>query len=55
MFSVFWLQVTLTERGLANWMYVVGAIFKYLNMLRTAGPQKRIFDEIKQTAYNEYG
>ena len=55
MFCLFWVTITLTDKGLANWMYVANSVFQYLNMLRIAGPQKWIFEEIKAAAELKYG
>ena len=37
MFSIFWVTVSLTIKGLANWMAVVKRVHEYLDMLRGYG------------------
>ena len=47
LFTLFDITVTLTEQGLANWMYVAQIVFQYMRMLRDNEPDKRIFDELQ--------
>ena len=54
-FAIFEIRIDLTRKGLANWMFVVGIVYKYLKMLRDVGPQKWIWDELKHMARIDYG
>ena len=45
--SVFYIEIELTSKGLANWEKVVNFVFHYIQMLKKKGVQKWIFDEIK--------
>jgi secreted Zn-dependent insulinase-like peptidase len=54
MFSLFEVSVQLTERGLANWVYVAQAVHAYLRMLRVNPLEKRIFDEVQQVCNLAY-
>lgn len=54
MFSIFWVNVTLTVRGLANWILVARRVHEYIEMVRSSGPQKWIFDEAQQIARTRY-
>jgi nardilysin len=47
--SAAWLfqtTITLTEAGLENKMEVASLFFQYLHMLRQAGPQEWVFNEV---------
>jgi len=47
-FSDFFVQITLTKKGLQNYEQVIAAIFKYAQRLAEVGPQEYIFDESAQ-------
>ena len=55
MFSVFWLTITLTEKGVANWIFVVKQVYDYIFMNKENKPQKWIFDELKLIASAQFG
>jgi len=42
-FSNFYVDISLTKKGLANYEQVVEAVFQYANKIREAGPQEYIF------------
>ena len=46
--SLFTITVILTEKGFKEVDKVTSAIFSYLKMLHTAGPNERIFNEIQE-------
>ena len=46
-FSFFYLSIDLTEEGIDHVDDSILVVFQYLLMLKTAGPQKRIFEEIR--------
>ncbi|KAI9803791.1 MAG: hypothetical protein M1825_001671 [Sarcosagium campestre] len=46
----FSVSVRLTEDGLANYREIVKVIFQYIALLRDAGPQEWVFDELKGMA-----
>ncbi len=43
---LFTVGVTLTDAGLAAWRDAAGLVFQYCSLLRAAGPQRWIFDEL---------
>ena len=69
MFSIFWVTVSLTIKGLANWMAVVKRVHEYLDMLRAygygagfgtgvgfeGGLPEWVFREIQQTSQMKFG
>ena len=44
-FSNFYVDISLTKKGLANYEKVVEAVFDYAQRIREKGPQKYIFEE----------
>ncbi|XP_071954430.1 nardilysin-like [Antedon mediterranea] len=52
--SIFTINVELSTTGLTNIDEVISTIFQYIKMLQKAGPQKRIFDEIKTIDDNAF-
>ena len=48
LYSIFMVQISLTDKGVAEYEKVIDFVFQYVQMLRTAGPMKRIFEEIQQ-------
>lgn len=44
-YSSFYMDISLTKKGLANYESVVEAVFQYANKIREAGPQEYIFKE----------
>lgn len=46
-FSVLSCEITLTKKGLENYEKVAEAVFQYCQMLRDAGPQEYVFQEIR--------
>ena len=62
MFSIFWVTVSLTIKGLSNWMAVVKRVHEYLDMLRRYGAgagggglPEWVFREIQQTSQMKFG
>ncbi|XP_013890122.1 nardilysin [Austrofundulus limnaeus] len=53
-YSIFSISITLTEQGFQNFYQVVHLVFQYLKMLRTLGPQQRIYEEIQKIEANEF-
>ena len=49
------MEVELTGKGLANWVVVVDYVYQYLAIVRSAGPQRWIFDELQALAKLNYG
>lgn len=43
---LFGVGITLTDAGVARWAEAVGLLFAYVDMVRRAGPQKWIWEEI---------
>ena len=54
-YSVFEINITLTNSGVANWVYVVAIIYSYLHALRSEGPKEWVYEELKRLACIEYG
>ena len=52
--GVFAINVSLTDKGLAQRDRVVAAIFSYLDMLRQKGIDKRYFDEMAHVLNTDY-
>ncbi|CAM9583212.1 unnamed protein product, partial [Phaeothamnion confervicola] len=48
--ALFTVAVSLTKAGVAAWPSVVEALFAYLGMLKQAGTQKWVFDELRDVA-----
>ena len=48
LYSVFAVEVTLTDKGCAEYEKVLDLVFQYMQLLRTTGPVKRIFKEMQQ-------
>lgn len=46
-YALFSINISLTERGMAEIEQVIDAVFQYINMLRTRGPDERIWREIQ--------
>uniref|UniRef100_UPI0037E8FDA7 nardilysin-like n=1 Tax=Semicossyphus pulcher TaxID=241346 RepID=UPI0037E8FDA7 len=53
-YSIFSISITLTDQGYQNFYQVVHFVFQYLKMLRTLGPQQRIYEEIQKIEANEF-
>lgn len=53
-FCCFDVTITLTAHGAERWQEVVEAVFSYLSMLRAAGPQKRVWQELQAVARLAY-
>lgn len=45
--ALFEVSISLTERGLANWIDVAWQVHNYIRMLRSVGPQEWIHNELK--------
>lgn len=43
--STFYVEITLTKKGLENYEDVLSAVFKYAQRLKEVGPQQFVFDE----------
>lgn len=52
--SLFRINIELTEKGMDNVFEVISVVFQYLTMLRMAGPQKKIFEEVKDIEDNYF-
>ena len=48
LYSLFTLNITLTEQGCADYQKVIDFVFQYNFMIRKAGPNERIYREIQQ-------
>lgn len=46
-YALFTISITLTTEGLTHIYEVIEAVFSYIDMIRTVGPQERIYNEIK--------
>lgn len=46
-YALFSINISLTERGMAEIEQVIGAVFQYINMLKIQGPDERIWREIQ--------
>ncbi|XP_048256262.1 nardilysin-like [Haliotis rufescens] len=46
--SLFYVSITLTAKGLQNILQVCNAVFEYILMLQNQGPQHRLFLELQQ-------
>jgi secreted Zn-dependent insulinase-like peptidase len=55
LYSLFFITVTLTENGIANWIDVVRHVNEYLKMLQTQEPQQWVFDEIQKMSKISFG
>ncbi len=55
MFALFWVTISLSTKGLANWIYVVQALYRYLHMLRMNGPQEWVHQEIQRASEIKFG
>ncbi|KAK7889402.1 hypothetical protein WMY93_024962 [Mugilogobius chulae] len=53
-FSIFFVSITLTDKGFANFYLVAHVVFQYLKMLQTLGPQQRIYEEIQKILDNDF-
>ncbi|KAK9890849.1 hypothetical protein WA026_012195 [Henosepilachna vigintioctopunctata] len=47
MYSLFSISLILTAEGLAHMADVIEAVFSYINILKSVGPQERIFKELQ--------
>ncbi|XP_050498673.1 nardilysin-like isoform X3 [Diabrotica virgifera virgifera] len=54
LFSLFTLNVVLTEEGLKHVFDVIAVIFAYINLLKTEGPQEQVFEELKVIADTDF-
>eukprot|EP01041_Mallomonas_annulata_P011181 gene11181-23360_t len=54
MFTQFSVSVTLTKKGLMNWISVVDKIYQYISMLKSDGIQDWVYEEIKQMSAVSY-
>lgn len=52
--SLFNVTIKLTKKGFVQWTKVVKLVFEYLAMLKSVGPQRWVFDEIKTMHDIEY-
>lgn len=52
---MFQLTIDLTPSGMANWVYVVAIIYKYLDMLLASGPQEWVSEELRQMGEVNFG
>lgn len=54
MYALMKITVLLTDEGQEHFEEVLDAIFSFINLLRTEGPQKRIYDEIYKIEENNF-
>lgn len=54
-YSIFAIQIKLTLEGFVNWIRVVKLVFEFVEIIRRAGPQEWIFQEIKSVEQTKYG
>ncbi|KAM0729058.1 Nardilysin [Formica fusca] len=54
MYALMKITVLLTDEGQKHFEEVLDAIFSFINLLRTEGPQKRIYDEIYKIEENNF-
>jgi len=54
MFSIFWVSVSLTVHGVANWILVAKRVHEYIDMVRAQKPQQWIFEEAQSIARTRY-
>ena len=47
-FSSFFVEITLTKKGLANINDVLSAVFKYAQRIRDLGPQEYVYEECQK-------
>ncbi|KRW98169.1 Metalloenzyme, LuxS/M16 peptidase-like protein [Pseudocohnilembus persalinus] len=47
LFSYFFVEIELTQKGIQNYEYVLQLVFSFIQMLKTKGPQKHVHDELK--------
>jgi insulysin len=47
-FSNFYIDITLTKKGLENYEKVIEAVFQYAQIVRDRGVQEYLFNEIKR-------
>ncbi|KAG8436909.1 hypothetical protein GDO86_007845 [Hymenochirus boettgeri] len=52
--NVFTITVMLTDTGFEHYYEIIHVVFQYLKMLKTLGPQERIFHEIQQIDENTF-
>ena len=52
--SSFSIDVTLTKKGLENYIQVLAAVFRYLQIIRDAGVQEYVFEEYKRVGELEF-
>ncbi|XP_051979977.1 nardilysin b [Xyrauchen texanus] len=53
-YSIFSVSIIMTDKGFQNFFQIVHIIFQYLKMLKSVGPQKRIYEEIQKIETNEF-
>ncbi|CAG9829033.1 unnamed protein product [Diabrotica balteata] len=53
-FDFLTLNVALTEEGLKHVFDVIEVVFSYINLLKTVGPQKQVFEELKVIADTDF-
>lgn len=47
-YCLFSMKIRLPQEGHKNHKKILDSVFSYINMLRRAGPQERIFDELRK-------
>ncbi|XP_053484659.1 nardilysin isoform X1 [Ictalurus furcatus] len=53
-YSIFSINITLTDQGFQNFYQVADLVFQYVKMLQRLGPQLRIYEEIQKIEANEF-
>lgn len=52
--TLFNVTISLTSAGLSQWIFVAGLVFEFIGILKRTGPQKWIYDELKEVAAMQY-
>lgn len=52
--TLFNVSVALTTVGLREWMFVAGLVFEYIGILKRAGPQSWVHNELRDAAAMQY-
>ena len=54
LFTKFTINIKLTKKGLENYKDVVAYVFKYLQLVKKAGPSKELFEDLKNTKHLKF-
>ncbi|YCL18138.1 Pro-a-factor processing enzyme [Komagataella phaffii] len=53
-YSTFLIEIDLTPQGLSRYEEIIYLIFQYIELLRQTGPQRWIFEELKDVSYMNF-